>query len=60
VRLAAKGLLDRGCKVSIIKDAIETLNAAEGQRTLDELKSLGAQFVSTDQALAAAGGKSAR
>jgi nicotinamidase/pyrazinamidase len=60
VRLAAKGLLDRGCKVSIIKDAIETLNAAEGQRTLDELKSLGAQFVSTDQALAAASGKSAR
>jgi nicotinamidase/pyrazinamidase len=59
VRLAAKGLLDRGCKVSVIKDAIETLDAAEGRRTLDELKSLGAQFVSTDQAIAAVSGKSA-
>jgi nicotinamidase/pyrazinamidase len=59
VRLAAKGLLDRGCKVSVIKDAIETLDATEGRRTLDDLKSLGAQFVSTDQAIAAVSGKSA-
>jgi len=59
VRLAAKGLLERGCKVSVIKDAIETLNSAEGQRTLDELKSLGAKFISTDEAIAAVAGKSA-
>jgi nicotinamidase/pyrazinamidase len=52
VRLAAKGLLERGRKVSIVKDAIETLNAQHGQHTIDELKSLGARFVSTDEALA--------
>jgi nicotinamidase/pyrazinamidase len=60
VYLAAKGLLDRGHKVSIVKDAVETLKGADGRRSLDELKSLGTQFVSTDQAIAAAGGKSAR
>jgi nicotinamidase/pyrazinamidase len=60
VYLAAKGLLDRGHKVSIVRDAVETLKGADGRRSLDELKSLGTQFVSTDQAIAAAGGKSAR
>jgi nicotinamidase/pyrazinamidase len=60
VYLAAKGLVDRGHKVSIVKDAVETLKGADGRRSLDELKALGTQFVSTDQAIAAAGGKSAR
>jgi nicotinamidase-related amidase len=60
VYLAAKGLLDRGHKVSIVKDAVETLKGADGRRSLDELKSLGTQFVSTDQALAAIAEKSAR
>jgi nicotinamidase/pyrazinamidase len=55
VRLAAKGLLDRGRKVSIVKDAIETLKGADGRRSLDELKSLGAAFISTDEAVAMAG-----
>lgn len=52
VRLAAKGLLERGRKVSLVQDAIETLKPEAGQRTCDELRSLGAQFVSTDEALA--------
>ena len=52
VRLAAKGLLERGHRVSIVKDAIETLKAEEGQRTVAELKSLGAKFITTNQALA--------
>ena len=59
VHLAAKGLLDRGHKVSIVKDAIETLKGADGNRSLDELKSLGAAFISTDEAIAAVGGKAA-
>jgi nicotinamidase/pyrazinamidase len=59
VRLAAKGLLERGRKVSVIKDAIKPLNEAEGQRSLDELKSLGAKFISTNEAIAAVAGKSA-
>ncbi|MGH9756880.1 MAG: cysteine hydrolase family protein, partial [Candidatus Acidiferrales bacterium] len=44
---AARGLLRRGRKVSIIRDAIEQINAEESRRALDELKSLGAEFLST-------------
>jgi nicotinamidase/pyrazinamidase len=58
VRLAAKGLLERHRKVSIVKDAIETLKSEDGRRALEELKSLGARLITTDQAIAAAGKKS--
>jgi nicotinamidase/pyrazinamidase len=57
---AAKGLLDRGRKVSIVKDAIETLKGADGRRSLDELESLGAAFVSADEAIAMVAAKPAR
>lgn len=50
---AARGLLQRGRKVSIIRDAIEQINAEEGRRALDELKSLGAEFLSTREAVEA-------
>jgi nicotinamidase/pyrazinamidase len=60
VYLAARGLLNRGHKVSIVKDAIETLKGADGRRSLDELKSLGAALVSTEEAIAMAAGASAR
>lgn len=52
VRLAAKGLLERGRRVAIVTDAIETLNANEGQRTLDELSAAGVRLITTDEALA--------
>jgi nicotinamidase/pyrazinamidase len=52
VRLAAKGLLERGHRVWVVKDAIETLKAEDGERTIAELKALGAKFITTDQALA--------
>jgi nicotinamidase/pyrazinamidase len=52
VRLAAKGLLERGRRVSVVKDAIETLKAEDGARTVAELRALGAKFITTDQALA--------
>ena len=52
VRFAAKGLLERGRRVSVVRDAIETLKAEDGERTVAELKALGAKFVTTDQALA--------
>lgn len=51
VRLAAKGLLDRGKKVSIVEDAIETLAADAAVRTCKELTGLKANFITTDQAL---------
>lgn len=52
VRFAAKGLLERGRRVSLVWDAIETLDAAEGERTVAELKVLGAKIITTDDALA--------
>ena len=52
VRLAAKGLLERGHRVDVVKDAIETLKAEDGERAIAELESLGATFITTDQALA--------
>ena len=48
----AKGLLERGRRVSVVQDAIETLRAEDGQRTVAELQALGARFITTDQALA--------
>jgi len=51
VRFAAKGLLERGRRVSVVKDAIETLKAEDGERTVAELQALGAKFITTDQAL---------
>ncbi|MGC2333238.1 MAG: isochorismatase family cysteine hydrolase [Candidatus Acidiferrales bacterium] len=55
VRCAAKGLLERGRKVSVVKDAIETLDAADGKKTIEELQTLGARMITTDEALAEIG-----
>jgi nicotinamidase/pyrazinamidase len=52
VGFAAKGLLDRGRRVSVVQDAIETLKAEDGQRTVAELQALGARFFTTGEALA--------
>jgi nicotinamidase/pyrazinamidase len=52
VRLAAKGLLDRGRRVALVRDAVETLNAEDGRKTIEELIALGARLVTTDEALA--------
>jgi nicotinamidase/pyrazinamidase len=52
VRLAAKGLLDRGRRVSVVRDAIATLKAEDGERAVAELKALGARLFDTDDALA--------
>jgi len=51
VRLAAKGLLERGRRVAVVSDAIETLNKNEARRTLAELSALGATTITTDEAL---------
>lgn len=51
VRLAAKGLLERGRKVSIVRDAIEALNPEESRKTLAELEALGARSVTTEEVL---------
>jgi nicotinamidase/pyrazinamidase len=52
VRFAAKGLLQRGRKVALVTDAIQAFEPAAGRQALDELQSLGARFITTDEALA--------
>ncbi len=51
VRFAAKGLLDRSRRVSVVQDAIETLQVKDGERTVRELQEAGARFLNTDEAL---------
>jgi len=53
VRLAAKGLLERGRRVALIGDAIAAVKPEDGAKAIEELISLGAWLVTTDQALAA-------
>jgi len=55
VSFAAKGLLERGRRVAVVQDAIETLKQEDGQKTVAELESLGARLTTTDQALRALG-----
>jgi nicotinamidase/pyrazinamidase len=49
VRCAARGLLSRRRRVSIIRDAVEHLDFAAGSKTLGELTAAGAKLISTDQ-----------
>ena len=51
VSFAAKGLLERGRRVAVVQDAIETLKPEESEKTMAELKRLGARVTTTDQAL---------
>jgi nicotinamidase/pyrazinamidase len=51
VRCAAKGLLERGRRVSLVRDAIETLKPEDGRNALAELTALGARLITTEQAL---------
>ena len=60
VRFAAKGLLERGRRVALIRDAIETLTPEDGAKAIEELKSLGARLVTTEEALDAIGQSKSR
>jgi nicotinamidase/pyrazinamidase len=51
VSFAVKGLLERGRRVAVVQDAIETLKPEVGQKTMAELKNLGARVTTTGQAL---------
>jgi nicotinamidase/pyrazinamidase len=53
VRLAAKGLLERGRRVALVRDAIASLKPEEGQKTIQELTLRGARLVTTNEALSA-------
>src|SRR5579872_2136982 len=53
VSFAVKGLLERGRRVAVVQDAIETLKTEEGEKSVAEFQRLGARLTTTDQALAA-------
>lgn len=53
VSFAVKGLRERGRRVAVVQDAIETLKQEEGDKTLAEFSRLGARLTTADQALAA-------
>ena len=52
VRLAADGLLRRGRRVNLVKDAIQSLDQKKGREILDGLQSRGARLITTEEALA--------
>lgn len=51
VRCVAKGLLERGRRVCLVEDAIQTLKAEDGKTALAELASLGAKMIATREAI---------
>jgi nicotinamidase/pyrazinamidase len=51
VKFAAQGLRQRGRRVAIVRDAIETLKKEDGASALVELQSTGARLTTTEQAL---------
>lgn len=55
VSFAVKGLLERGRRVAVVQDAIETLKQQDGKNTIAELQQLGARLTTTNQALSALG-----
>ena len=51
VRCVAKGLLERGRRVALAEDAIETLKAQDGKSAQAEMKALGARTITTREAI---------
>ena len=51
VSFAARGLIERGRNVTLVKDAIETLNRQDGERTIAELAEMGARVTTTEEIL---------
>jgi nicotinamidase/pyrazinamidase len=52
VLCAADGLLRRGGRVNLVKDAIQSLDQKKGGDILNELQSRGARLITTEEALA--------
>jgi nicotinamidase/pyrazinamidase len=60
VRCVANGLIARGRQVSLVEDAIRTLNAEDGANALAEMKSSGAKTVTARQAIDSLAGSKAK
>jgi nicotinamidase/pyrazinamidase len=52
VHAAARGLAERGRKVHLVSDAIETLKPEDAERAIAELRSLGSETITTAEAIA--------
>lgn len=55
VSFAVKGLSERGRRVAVVEDAIETLKQEDCAKTMADWQRLGARLTTTDRALAALG-----
>lgn len=51
VGLAAKGLLQRGRRVALVRDAIKAIDPKQGEEAIAELQRAGARVITTEQAL---------
>ena len=51
VSFAVKGLLQRGRRVAVVTDAVETLKKEEGEKAVADFVRLGARLTSTDHVL---------
>ncbi|MDE3136338.1 MAG: cysteine hydrolase [Acidobacteriota bacterium] len=51
VRLSVVGMLERGYRVAVVTDAIETLKEEDGRRALAEFQTRGARLVRIEEAL---------
>jgi len=51
VSCAVKGLLERGRRVAVVTDAIETLKRENGDSSIKEWQQMGTRLTTTDQAL---------
>ena len=51
VMKAAKALLKRGRRVSVIRDAIKEMDREEGRKAIEQLASLGARIISAKEAI---------
>lgn len=50
---AVRGLLERGRRVAVVQDAIETIKLEDGQKAIAEFQRLGARMITTDEAIQA-------
>jgi nicotinamidase/pyrazinamidase len=57
VGLAVKGLLQRGRRVAVVRDAIETLSAEAGKKYEADFQKMGARLVTTTEVLASLRGQ---
>jgi nicotinamidase/pyrazinamidase len=49
VQIAAEGLVERGCKVTVVRDAIHPVDPKAGKKSLESMKKKGVKFATTKE-----------